>query len=131
MDIYKKVNSQAYVVFSRLSKATVQVDNREPEQICMRQMTSEVSSGHYMPLVKARQSSGSPEVIPSVDASSLSHYEPLKPSSISHEILRQNVIIEKIIGKGAFGQVARGKVKGLRERQHVTQVAVKMLKGTT
>ena len=118
------------MVFSRLSKAAVQVENREPEQISMRQMTSEVSSGH-MPLVKARQSSGSPEVIPSVDASSLNQYEPLNPSSISYEILRQNVIIEKIIGKGAFGQVARGKVKGLRERQHVTQVAVKMLKGTT
>ena len=118
------------MVFSRLSKAAVQVDNREPEQISMRQMTSEVSSGHYMPLVKERQSSGSPKVIPSVDASSLSQYEPLNPSSISYEILRQNVIIEKIIGKGAFGQVARGKVKGLRERQHVTQVAVKMLKGT-
>ena len=119
------------MVFSRLSKATVQVDNREPEQICMRQMTSEVSSGHYMPLVKGRQSSGSPEVIPSVDASSsLSQYEPLNPSSISYEILRQDVIIEKIIGKGAFGQVARGKVKGLHGRQRVTQVAVKMLKGT-
>ena len=118
------------MVFSRLSKATVQVDNREPEQICTRQMTSEVSSGHYMPLVKGPQSSGSPEVIPSVNASSLSQYEPLNPSSISYEILRQDVIIEKIIGKGAFGQVARGKVKGLRGRQRVTQVAVKMLKGT-
>ena len=40
------------------------------------------------------------------------------------------MLIEKIIGKGAFGQVARGKVKGLRERQHNTQVAVKKLKGT-
>ena len=60
------------MVFSRLSKAAVQVDNREPEQISIRQMTSEVSSGHYMSLVKARQSSGSPEVIPSVDASLVS-----------------------------------------------------------
>ena len=83
-----------------------------------------------MPLVKAHLSSGSPEVIPSIDASSLSQYEPFNPSTISYEILRQDVIIEKIIGKGAFGQVARGKVKGLRERQHDTQVAVKMLKGT-
>ena len=118
------------MVFSRLSKAAVQVDNGEPEQISMRQMTTEVSSGHYMPLVKAYQSSGTPEVIPSIDASSLSQYEPLNPSTISNEILRQDVIIEKIIGKGAFGQVARGKVKGLRGRQRVTQVAVKMLKGT-
>ena len=83
-----------------------------------------------MPLVKAHLSSGSPEVIPSIDASSLSQYEPLNPSTIFYEILRQDVIIEKIIGKGAFGQVARGKVKGLRGRQRVTQVAVKMLKGT-
>ena len=84
-----------------------------------------------MPLGKASQSSGSPEIIPSLDASSLSQYEPLNQSTISFEILRQSVIIEKIIGKGAFGQVARGKVKGLRGRQHVTKVAVKMLKGTT
>ena len=118
------------MVFSPLSKAAVQVDNREKEQISMRQMTSEVSSGHYMPLVKARQSFGPAEVVSSVEASSLSQYESLNPSSISYEILRQNVIIEKIIGKGAFGQVARGKVKGLRGRQHDTQVAVKMLKGT-
>ena len=109
----------------------MQVENREPEQISMRQMSSEVSSGHYMPLSKASQSSRSPEVILSIYASSLSQYEPLNPSSISYEILRQDVIIEKIIGKGAFGEVARGKVKGLRERQNVTQVAVKMLKGTT
>ena len=119
------------MVFSRLFKGAVQVHSGEPVQISMRQMTSEVSSGHYMPLSKASQSSRSPEVIPSVDASSLTQYEPLNPSSISYEILRQNVIIEKIIGKGAFGQVARGKVKGLRERQRDTQVAVKMLKGTT
>ena len=118
------------MVFSHLSKAAVQVDNRQPEQMSMRQMTSEVSSEHYMPLGKASESSGSPEVIPSIYASPLNQYEPLNPSSISYQILRQNVIIEKIIGKGAFGQVARGKVKGLRERQHVTQVAVKMLKGT-
>ena len=76
------------MVFSRLSKGAVQVENREPEQLSMRQMTSEVSSGHYMPLSKASQSYRSPEVIPSIDASSFSQYEPLSPSSISYEILR-------------------------------------------
>ena len=60
----------------------------------------------------------------------ISQYVTWCPSTFSCEIPRENVVIEKIIGKGAFGQVARGKVKGLRERQHVTQVAVKMLKGT-
>ena len=118
------------MAFTLLSKAAVQMDNREPEQISMRQMASEVLSGHYEPLVNARKSSGSPEVIPSMDASSFSQHKPLHQSTISYEILRENVTIDKIIGKGAFGQVAKGKVKGLHGRQHVTQVAVKMLKGT-
>ena len=88
------------------------MENRQAEQISPEQQTSEVFSGRqYMSLVKARQSSDSPEVIP------------------SYEIIRQNVTIEKIIGKGAFGQVAKGKVKGLRGKEHVKQVAIKMLKG--
>ena len=88
------------------------MENRQAEQISPEQQTSEVfSRRQYMSLVKARQSSDSPEVIP------------------SYEIIRQNVTIEKIIGKGAFGQVAKGKVKGLRGKQHVKQVAIKMLKG--
>lgn len=66
---------------------------------------------------------------PSTEGPSLGQYEPLHSSTISYEIFRQNVIIEKVIGKGAFGQVAKGKVKDLRGKQHVTQVAVKMLKG--
>ena len=39
------------------------------------------------------------------------------------------MVIEKIIGKGAFGQVARGTDIGLRGRTQATLVAVKMLKG--
>ena len=117
------------MAFTLLCKAAVQMDNRQPGQISMRQMASEVSSGLYEPLVNARKSSGSPEVIPSMDAS-FSQHEPLHQSTISYEILREDVTIDKIIEKGAFGQVAKGKVKGLHGRQHLTQVAVKMLKGT-
>ena len=36
--------------------------------------------------------------------------------------------IEKIIGKGAFGQVAKGTAIGLRGKHGKTTVAVKMLK---
>ena len=118
-----------FKVCPRLFKDAVQMENRQSLQNSREQQPSEVSSGHqYMPLVKARQSSTT-EVIPSTEGPSLGQYEHLHSPTISYEIFRQNVIIEKIIGKGAFGQVAKGKVKDLRGKQRVTQVAVKMLKG--
>ena len=56
-------------------------------------------------------------------------YAPLHPSTRSWEIPRNNVTVEKVIGKGAFGQVAKGTAKDLRGRPGNTPVAVKMLKG--
>ena len=41
-------------------------------------------------------------------------YAPLHPSTRSWEVEKQHVTIEKIIGKGAFGQVAKGTAPGLR-----------------
>ena len=55
-------------------------------------------------------------------------YAPLHPSTRSWEVEKQNVTIEKIIGKGAFGQVAKGTTTGLRGEPRKTTVAVKMLK---
>ena len=55
-------------------------------------------------------------------------YAPLHPSTRSWEVARQHVTIEKTIGKGAFGQVAKGTAMGLRGRPGKTTVAVKMLK---
>ena len=55
-------------------------------------------------------------------------YAPLHPSTRSWEVEKQHVTIEKIIGKGAFGQVAKGTATGLRDRPGKTTVAVKMLK---
>ena len=67
---------------------------------------------------------------PQVERSSLgADYEPLHPSTRSWEIPRSNVTIEKVIGKGAFGQVAKGIAVDLRGRPGNTTVAVKMLKG--
>ena len=65
----------------------------------------------------------------SQSATQSSQYAPLHPSTRSWEVPRQHVTIEKIIGKGAFGQVAKGTVIGLRGRPRKTLVAVKMLKG--
>ena len=55
-------------------------------------------------------------------------YAILHPSTRSWEVARQHVTIEKTIGKGAFGQVAKGTAMGLRGRPGKTTVAVKMLK---
>ena len=55
-------------------------------------------------------------------------YAPLHPSTRSWEVEKQHVTIEKIIGKGAFGQVAKGTATGLRGEPGKTTVAVKMLK---
>ena len=67
---------------------------------------------------------------PQVERSSLgTDYAPLHPSTRSWEIPRNNVTIEKVIGKGAFGKVAKGTAIDLRGRPGNTPVAVKMLKG--
>jgi len=55
-------------------------------------------------------------------------YAPLHQTTRSWEVEKQDVTIEKIIGKGAFGQVAKAMATGLRGRPGKTTVAVKMLK---
>ena len=59
----------------------------------------------------------------------INEYAPLHPGTRSWEVERQAVIIEKVIGKGAFGQVAQGKASNLRGREETITVAIKMLKG--
>ena len=53
----------------------------------------------------------------------------LHPSTRSWEISRKHVNIIKVIGKGAFSQVAQATVRNLRGSQESITVAVKMLKG--
>ena len=54
---------------------------------------------------------------------------PLHPSTRSWEISREHVNIIKVIGKGAFSQVAQATIQNLRGSQGNITVAVKMLKG--
>ena len=56
-------------------------------------------------------------------------YAPLDLRTRSWEVAREDVIVEKIIGKGAFGQVAKGTVKNLSFRSGTGNVAIKMIKG--
>ena len=94
------------------------------------QQTSEASSrGQYMPLDEARRSHDVPVVSPANTLQISGQYAPLHPSTRSWEIPKEHVTIEKVIGKGAFGQVAKGTAIGLRGRPQKTLVAVKMLKG--
>ena len=60
----------------------------------------------------------------------ISEYASLNPYTRSWETLREHVTINQIIGKGAFGQVAKATVVNLRGKAKKTLVAVKMLKGT-
>lgn len=65
----------------------------------------------------------------SLNASQSRQYAPLHPSTRSWEVSGQHVTIEKIIGKGAFGEVAKGTAISLQGRTGKTLVAIKMLKG--
>ena len=56
-------------------------------------------------------------------------YEPLDMRTRSWEVERNDVKVERIIGKGAFGQVAKGTAKNLPLRSGITSVAIKMVKG--
>ena len=60
----------------------------------------------------------------------ISDYASLKPYTHSWEIPREHVTIKEIVGKAAFGQVAKATAVNLQERAKKTLVAVKMLKGT-
>ena len=56
-------------------------------------------------------------------------YAPLDVRTRSWEVARNDVKVEKIIGKGAFGQVAAGTAYNLPLRSGTTTVAIKMVKG--
>ena len=57
-------------------------------------------------------------------------YASLDLRTRSWEVAREDVIVEKIIGKGAFGQVAKGTANNLSFRSGTGNVAIKMLKGS-
>ena len=60
---------------------------------------------------------------------SVTEYTSLYSSPRCWEIPTELVTVEKVVGKGAFGQVAKATVIGLQGRPKKTLVAVKMLKG--
>ena len=64
-----------------------------------------------------------------MDSPTHNEYAPLDLRTRSREVAREDVTVENIIGKGAFGQVAKGTAKNLSFRSGTRNVAIKMLKG--
>ena len=73
-------------------------------------------------------------IVPSGDsktyaAPSSGDYMALHPSTRSWEINREHVKVLKVIGKGAFSQVAKATAWNISGNEEYSTVAVKMLKG--
>ena len=66
----------------------------------------------------------------SIDNTTPPDYMALSPSTRSWEVPRNKITIDKVIGKGSFGQVAKGTAEDLPGKKKKTMVAIKMLKGT-
>ena len=80
-----------------------------------------VNRSNYMVLYEITDSHGT--------YSEINEYGPLDLATRSWEVSRENVTIEKVIGKGSFGKVAQGTAWNLPLEREPTTVAVKMLKG--
>ena len=82
------------------------------------------SRAEYMDLKEIRTERN----IKEQSARQVADYAPLHPSTSSWEVPRDHVSVEKIIGKGAFGRVAKGTAEQLGGKPGTTTVAIKMLK---
>ncbi|XP_066024439.1 fibroblast growth factor receptor 2-like isoform X2 [Pocillopora verrucosa] len=88
---------------------------------------SKPSQSHYMALNDRTRSQMVADASP-LSAEQISKYASLNPYTRSWEIPREHVTIKQIIGKGAFGQVAKATAVNLQGRAKKMLVAVKMLK---
>ncbi|XP_022781087.1 tyrosine-protein kinase SRK3-like isoform X1 [Stylophora pistillata] len=88
-------------------------------------------SQHYMALDEQNRSSSMTNAeranLPQ-PSEPVNEYTSLYSWPLFREIPLELVTLEKVVGKGAFGQVAKAKVRGLQGRPTTTLVAVKMLK---
>ena len=87
------------------------------------------SQSHYMVLDDRTRSQLTADASP-LSAEQISEYASLYPYTRAWEIPREHVTIKQIVGKGAFGQIAKATAVNLQGRAKKTLVAVKMLKGT-
>ena len=95
-----------------------------PKNSTQQQIPGELA---YMPLQRI-SSTREGSITPASPAPNV-EYAPLDMRTRSWEVKRNNVKVERIIGKGAFGQVAKGTAKKLPLKSGATTVAIKMVKG--
>ena len=102
----------------------VNVTHLGPKNSIQQQIPDELP---YMPLqgiCPTGEGSNSPVgPVPSAE------YAPLDRRTRSWEVERNDVKVEKIVRKGAFGQVAKGTARNLPFRSGASNVAIKMVKG--
>ena len=112
-----------------LFQSEIAVDEVTPTRVHPSSSTQQLtlqSDPAYMDLKEAR-----PTNPKQLSLSQGADYAPLNPRTRSWEVARNQVTIEKIIGKGAFGQVTKGTAVDLPGRPGKNTVAVKMLKSKT
>ena len=95
-----------------------------PKNSTQQQIPNELE---YMPL-QGISPTGKGSITPGSPAPNV-EYAPLEVRTLSWEVERNDVKVEKIIGKGAFSQVAKGTANNLPLRSGSTAVAIKMVKG--
>ena len=110
------------IIFMRRIWLPVAFQNEVDRQ----QSDTQATVSTYVPLNEATRS---PEVTDPPRQAQVSVYASLALKTRSWEVPRESLTIKKIIGKGAFGQVAKGTARDLHGAPGETIVAVKMLKG--
>jgi len=101
----------------------------QTHQIIQAPGTNETPRGDFLIFRNPREDPTGEEQPADYDYPSVGIYMPLNPSTMSWEINREEVTIIKIIGRGAFSEVAKATVRNcLRSGDGNTTVAVKKLK---
>ncbi|XP_044168126.1 fibroblast growth factor receptor 3-like [Acropora millepora] len=108
---------------SEITMQDVNLTHIQPKISTKQQVTSELA---FMSL-QGMSPTGEGYITPQSPAPNV-EYTPLDMRTRSWEVERNDVKVERIIGKGAFGQVAKGTGKNLPFRSGATIVAIKMVK---
>ena len=87
------------------------------------------TSGNYADLRKESRHGQAGQSAAAASAPPSAEYAPLSSATRAWEVPRRSLNIIKIIGKGAFGQVAKATAIDLPGKPGLSVVAVKMLKG--
>ena len=124
--------AKQYLVMSRIwfivafQNVVAELDVLDPQPTNDQHETQATVISNYASLIEATRS---PEVTDPPRPAQVSVYASLDLKTRSWEVPRESLTINKIIGKGAFGQVAKATVTELRGAPGEAVVAVKMLKG--